>query len=78
MIKRRDGQALSCPSAPVGVINGSRADVSFIAGMIVDKFTFHLSLCRQHRRVSDPDIDVSRPWLTQTMQSPVDPAGADS
>ena len=33
-IKRRDTQVLSCPAAPVGVIDGSRADVSFIAGMM--------------------------------------------
>ena len=41
LIKRRDTQVLSCPPAPVGVIDGSRADVSFIAGMMVDKFAYH-------------------------------------
>lgn len=34
LIKRRDTLALSCAPAPTGVIEGSRADVSFIAGMI--------------------------------------------
>ena len=71
VIKRRDTQILSCPAAPAGVIDGSRADVSFIAGMIVDKFAFHLPLYRQHQRLVDAGIDVSRPWLTQVMQTSV-------
>ena len=71
VIKRRDTQVLSCPPAPVGVIDGSRADVSFIAGMMMDKFAFHLPLYRQHQRLVDAGIDVSRPWLTQVMQASV-------
>mgnify|MGYP007078746557 CR=1 FL=1 len=30
VIKRRDTQTIHCPAAPAGVIDGSRADVSFI------------------------------------------------
>jgi transposase len=71
VIKRRDTQTLSCPAAPAGVIDGSRADVSFIAGMMVDKFAFHLPLYRQHQRLRDAGIDVSRAWLTQLMQKTV-------
>lgn len=69
VIKRHDTQILSCPPAPVGVLNVSRADASVIAGMIVDKFAFHLPLYRQHQRLRDAGIDVSRPWLTQIGQS---------
>jgi transposase len=71
LIKRKDTQALSCPPAPVGVIDGSRADVSFVVGMVIDKFDYHLPLYRQHRRLDDAGIKVSRPWLTQLMQSTV-------
>jgi transposase len=71
VIKRRDTQVLSCPAAPAGVIEGSRADVSFVAGMMLDKFAFHLPLYRQHQRLKDAGIDVSRPWLTQVMQTSV-------
>ena len=60
LIKRRDTQVLSCPPAPVGVIEGSRADVSFIAGMMVDKFAYHLPLYRQHQRLRDAGFKVSR------------------
>ena len=69
VVKRRDTQVLSCPAAPVGVIEGSRADVSFIAGMMVDKFAFHMPLYRQHQRLRDAGINVARPWLTQLMQA---------
>lgn len=71
LIKRKDTQALSCPPAPVGVIDGSRADVSFVVGMVIDKFDYHLPLYRQHRRLEDAGFRVSRPWLTQLMQSTV-------
>ena len=47
VIKLRADQALSCPPAPVGVMDGCRADVSPIAGMILDKFAYHQLLYRQ-------------------------------
>jgi transposase len=67
--KRRDTQTIHCPPAPVGVIEGSRADVSFIVGLLIDKFAFHLPLYRQHQRLTDAGITVSRPWLTQIAQN---------
>jgi transposase len=68
VIKRRDTQALSCPPAPVGVIDGSRADVSFAVGVMLDKCAYHQPLYRQHQRMRDSGINVSRPWLTQLSQ----------
>lgn len=65
LIKRRDTQTLHCPPAPTGVIEGSRADVSFIAGVMVDKFQWHLPLYRQHQRLAEAGFKLSRPWLTQ-------------
>ncbi len=41
VIKLRADQTLSCPPVPVSVLDGCRADVSFIAGMIIDKFDYH-------------------------------------
>jgi len=66
--KRLDNEKLSCAAAPQGVIEGSRADVSFVAGLLMDKFAYHLPLYRQHQRLQDAGIDVTRPWLTQTVQ----------
>ncbi len=66
--KRRDTQVISCPPAPTGVIAGSRADVSFAVGLMLDKCAYHLPLYRQHQRLVDGGITVSRPWLTQQVQ----------
>ena len=71
VIKLKQSQAIVCPAAPVGVIEGSRADVSFIAGMLIDKFAYHLPFYRQHQRLADNGITVSRPWLTQIGQQAI-------
>jgi transposase len=68
VVKRRDTQAIHCPGAPQGVIEGSRADVSFVAGLLLDKIGYHLPLYRQHQRLTDAGITVSRAWLTQLAQ----------
>jgi transposase len=65
LIKRKDTQTLHCPPAPTAVLEGGRADVSFLAGLIIDKFLYHLPLYRQHQRLRAAGIDVSRQWLTQ-------------
>lgn len=69
VIKRRDDQRLHCPPAPQGVLDNSRADVSFITGLIVDKFLYHQPLYRQHQRLKDNGIEASRPWLTGLVHS---------
>lgn len=68
VIKLKASAAIVCPPAPGGVIEGSRADVSFIAGLLVDKFAYHLPLYRQHQRLGDAGITVGRPWLTHIGQ----------
>ena len=60
VIKRRDTQAISCPPAPLGVIDRSRADFSFSDGLLVHKFAYHLPLYRQHQRLADMGIQVIR------------------
>lgn len=68
VVKLKATHAIVCPSAPAGVIEGSRADVSFVAGLLIDKFAYHLPFYRQHQRMGDNGITVSRPWLTQVGQ----------
>ena len=68
VVKLLATQVISCPRAPVGVIDGSRADVSFLVGLLLDKFMYHLPLYRQHQRLLDAGFTVSRPWLTQLAQ----------
>jgi len=65
VLKRKDTGAISCAPAPLGVLERSHADVSFLAGLVIDKLQYHLPLYRQHQRLADAGITVSRPWLTQ-------------
>lgn len=51
--------------APATLFDGSLTDVSFIAGMLVDKFCYHLPLYRQHQRLQQAGVQLSRTTLTQ-------------
>jgi transposase len=64
VVKVKDSGELLCPAAPPAVIPGGYADVSFIAGMLIDKFIYHLSLYREHQRLHDTGIIVSRGMLS--------------
>ena len=46
--------------APANVLERSCADVSFLAAMLIDKFCWHLPLYRQHQRLLDAGITLSR------------------
>jgi hypothetical protein len=48
----------------MAVLDRSVADVSFLAGMLVDKFLYHLPLYRQHQRLAGGGIVLSRATLT--------------
>jgi hypothetical protein len=65
LVKLTETAVLSCPSAPPAVLEGGRADVSFLAGLVIDKFLYHLPLYRQHQRLTAAGITVTRQWLTQ-------------
>jgi transposase len=52
LIKRKDTETLHCPPAPAAVLEGGRADVSFLAGVVVDKFLYHLPLHPQVRHLA--------------------------
>jgi len=64
VVKLAKTGALSAPAAPASVLPGSYADVSLLAGMLVDKFRYHLPLYRQHQRLAAAGITVSRAALT--------------
>jgi transposase len=61
----KDDAKLSCPPVPDSVFDKSHADVSFLAGLLIDKFQYHLPLYRLHQRLERSGIKVSRAWLTQ-------------
>jgi transposase len=65
VIKRTDTEELACPPAPPAVFEKSLADVSLLAGLLIDKFRYHLPLYRQHQRLAQAGIRLSRGTLTQ-------------
>ncbi len=63
-VKRKDTGELVTPPAPFAVLEKSYADVSLLAGMLIDKLRYHLPLYRQHQRMQACGITVSRGSLT--------------
>ena len=63
--KLKDTGKLVTPVAPASVIPGSSVDVSFLAGLLVDKFMNHLPLYRQHGRLEQAGINLCRGNLTR-------------
>ena len=70
--KRRGTNAFASPPAPSAVLEGSCADVSLLAGMLVDKYVWHLPLHRQHARMEAAGITVSRTSLTNWCRRAID------
>jgi hypothetical protein len=68
VVKRKEDGLMATVPAPVGVLDHAQVDVSFLAGMMVDKFAYHLPLYRQHQRLVDEGITVARSTLDLWMQ----------
>ena len=64
VLKHLPSQTLTTVAAPSAVFEGALADVSLLAGLLVDKFAYHLPLYRQHQRLRDAGITLSRATLT--------------
>lgn len=68
VIKKKSTQQITTTAAPANVLDKSFADVSFLVGMILDKFLYHLPLYRQHQRLDLNGIKVARSTLTNLAQ----------
>lgn len=64
VLKERSSGELTSVPAPRNVFEGSVFDVSFAAGVLLDKFCSHLPLYRQHQRLAQSGIQVARSSLT--------------
>jgi transposase len=65
VVKLKETQVLVSAPAPAAVLERSFADVSFLAGLLIDKLRYHLPLYRQHQRLAAAGISLSRATLTQ-------------
>ena len=72
VLKHLPSQTLTTVAAPTAVFEGSLADVSLLAGMVIDKFAYHLPLYRQHQRLRDAGITLSRTTLTHYVQRAIE------
>ena len=64
VVKHRPSQRLTTPPAPEALWEGTIADVSLVAGLLVEKFIYHMPLYRQHQRLRRDGIVVSRESLS--------------
>jgi transposase len=62
--KLRETGELLTPPSPSNVLEKCVADVSLLAGMLSDKFLYHLPLHRQHQRLLAAGVQLSRASLT--------------
>lgn len=70
--KRLEDQKIITTPAPANVLEKSSTDVSLLAGMLIDKFCYHLPLYRQHQRLAQAGIQVSRTSLTHWTSRAID------
>jgi len=72
VLKKKSTQQLITTPAPANVLDKSVADVSFLAGMLLNKFLYHLPLYRQHQRLENNGIKVARSTLTNLTRRSID------
>ena len=67
VVKRKSDGQLICAPAPPAVLERCLADVSLLAGMVIDKMVYHLPLYRQHQRMAAAGVHLARADLTNWM-----------
>ena len=72
VVKKKGTQVIKAPPAPANVIEKSFADVSFLVGMLLDKFLYHQPLYRQHQHLENAGIFLARSTLTNLSTRAID------
>ncbi|MCL6272328.1 transposase, partial [Sansalvadorimonas sp. 2012CJ34-2] len=72
VLRHKSTQTLTSTPAPAGIFDRSFADVSLLAGMLIDKFVHHLPLHRQHHRMIMSGITISRSTLTLLVKNTIE------
>jgi len=71
-VKRKSDQTILPVNTPSSVFDKSIVDVSFLAGMLVDKCVYHMPLYRQHQKLKHAGIKISRSSLTNWSTRSID------
>lgn len=72
VLKQKDNDNILSPKAPLNVLEGTYADVSLLAGLMVDKAVYHLPLHRQHLRMLQSGVTLSRATLINYVSQGID------
>lgn len=72
ILKKKGADTLKTATMPGQVLDSSIADVSLLAGLLVDKFLYHLPLHRQHQQMAHAGITVARSSLTHWTQRAIE------
>lgn len=72
VVKHKASQQLATVPAPSAIFDSCMADVSVLVGLLVDKFVYHMPLHRQHQRLKQSGITLSRSTLTQWVQKAIE------
>jgi transposase len=72
VVKLKASDKICSAPADVGVLEKSLADVSVLAGLLVDKCRFHLPLYRQHQRMAASGVHLARSTLTNWVHRSID------
>jgi transposase len=70
--KRKSDGEFFCSPAPPAVLERSFADVSFLAGLLIEKLVYHLPLYRQHQRLEAAGVHLARSTLTNLVHRTAD------
>jgi len=68
---KSEDRLVTAPAEP-GVLERSLADVSVLAGLLIDKFRFHMPLYRQHQRMEAAGVHLARSTLTNWVHDTID------
>ncbi len=72
VFKEKPSSKIITTAAQSNVLNRSFADVSFLAGCLIDKFCYHQPLYRQHQRLAQNGIQIARSTLTNFVKRSIE------
>jgi len=71
VVKLKQSRQIVSAIMTMNVLEKSIADVSFLTGLLIDKFAYHLPLYRQHQRLTAAGITLSRATLTNLVKQAI-------